>query len=240
MATLNLELVIPDSEDFADIADLNENFNKIDIFAGETNEKLEKINSGGASTFLELSDTPEAYSGNSGKIVSVNSTATELEFKNASELIGSNEIVNSKLAQAPAYTIKGNNTVSLGNVKDLTIEEVRELITDLNNRFVTDTERTYWNSLVVGIGIGQTWQDVSSSRSKNITYTNTTGKTIFLCLISGQASAQHLEVIVDGIVLCFVGAYNMESYIPFSVPIPPNSTYRVTGNNVVTSWKELR
>ncbi len=34
----------------------------------------------------------------------------------------------------------------------------------------------------VGIGIGQTWQDLTASRTIGVTYTNTTGKPIFVAL----------------------------------------------------------
>lgn len=62
-----------------------------------------------------------------------------------------------------------------------------------------------WNSWVeivtnAGIGIGQTWQDVTSERHTGVTYTNTTGKPIFISVymhsnVPGGSSA--VEIFVD-------------------------------------------
>ena len=38
------------------------------------------------------------------------------------------------------------------------------------------------------IGVGQTWQDVTASRTRNVTYTNTTGKPIQVNISSDYTS----------------------------------------------------
>lgn len=46
-----------------------------------------------------------------------------------------NSITNAKLAQVPALTLKGNNTLAIGNVKDLTVAEVKAML-DITGGYV--------------------------------------------------------------------------------------------------------
>ena len=95
-----------------------------------------------------------------------------------------------------------------------------------------------------GLGIGQTWSDVSGSRATGTTYTNSTGKTIFVAvsptpsvncigtfLINGSSVAisQHTPSGGGG------GS-------PFSFAIPDGDTYSVTNNSnfSIAYWWELR
>jgi hypothetical protein len=61
-------------------------------------------------------------------------------------VIGSNKVSNAMLAQVATSTIKGRVTASSGNVEDLTPANVRTIITDTSNRFVSDTQITNWGT----------------------------------------------------------------------------------------------
>ncbi len=90
------------------------------------------------------------------------------------------------------------------------------------------------------IGVGQSWSDVTSSRSSNTTYTNTTGKPIqIMVLTPSWNNAGSFDLLVDGITVMSIGnqdGYNQSK--PTSVLIPNGSTYRVNGN--FQKWSELR
>lgn len=93
------------------------------------------------------------------------------------------------------------------------------------------------------LGVGQTWQNVTGSRSLNTTYTNTTTRPIVVCVVNMYGdSADPLEVFIDGYLLMSVdkGFGNITSDTTFIVP--PNSTYRVTKAVFpnIQSWSELR
>lgn len=93
------------------------------------------------------------------------------------------------------------------------------------------------------LGVGQTWQNVTGSRSLNTTYTNTTTRPIVVCVVNMYGdSADPLEVFIDGSLLMSVdkGFGNITSDTTFIVP--PNSTYRVTKSVFpnIQSWSELR
>ncbi|WP_169753738.1 phage tail protein [Campylobacter curvus] len=96
---------------------------------------------------------------------------------------------------------------------------------------------------IASIGINQTWQDVTSERQPNVTYTNTTGRSIFVLVRDASASAngRNYDFYVDDINICPGHGQNAYSILHLFAIIPPNSTYKAT--NVVmsaTKWFELR
>ena len=85
------------------------------------------------------------------------------------------------------------------------------------------------------IGVNQTWQDVTASRSAGVTYANTTGKPIVVwCrLATGSTDLFYVGSVVAG-----VGYANTATQITSIVP--NGSTYSwSSGANIVT-WSELR
>lgn len=87
------------------------------------------------------------------------------------------------------------------------------------------------------IGIGQSWQDVTSSRMVNVTYTNTTGRTIAIAIDSSGNGSTGGALLVDGMQVCW-GTANPQA-TPFFSIIPPGSTYRFNHTSF-TRWTELR
>jgi len=93
------------------------------------------------------------------------------------------------------------------------------------------------------IGDGQSWQDVLSSRSAGVTYTNNTGKPIIVAIYTARVSAGTTCFIdVDGLRICgYRNSDNNESVAASQNCIVPNgSTYVVNFNVTLDSWKELR
>ena len=97
----------------------------------------------------------------------------------------------------------------------------------------------------VGIGVGQTWTDVTSSRAFNTDYTNSTGKPIMVHFIATTGTGDNIQVVVGGV--NFGDQYTnqsngreMSSFI-----VPDNTVYRINGNTgsttpVLQKWVELR
>lgn len=90
------------------------------------------------------------------------------------------------------------------------------------------------------IGIGQTWQDVTGSRSANTSYQNTTGKPIMVS-ISGNTTGTYLQASVNNstwITIAGVLANTAQQVIGI---IPDNHYYRAhTSTSTITNWAELR
>jgi len=105
-----------------------------------------------------------------------------------------------------------------------------------------------WTSSPLGvIGVGQTWQNVLSSRAFATTYTNSTGKPI-LVNVSSQISVtgtsnSNIYLDVDSIIVARAGGRNNYNDYHFVSAIVPNgSSYRVStdGGDALVYWAELR
>lgn len=86
----------------------------------------------------------------------------------------------------------------------------------------------------VSLGVDQTWQDMTSSRSIGVVYTNTTGKPIQLLLDFVRPSASwSVNVRINGVTISGAGGY--------CPVIPNNSTYQVITTGISSvNWRELR
>jgi hypothetical protein len=96
------------------------------------------------------------------------------------------------------------------------------------------------------IGHGQTWRDVTASRAKTTTYTNSTGKPIQVSVnVNLQGTTQSSNSLtVDGLVVGYQtqNTAGVQSGITsqLTAVIPAGSTYNITGSGTITSWFELR
>lgn len=95
-------------------------------------------------------------------------------------------------------------------------------------------------AFLTGHGVGQTWQDVSGSRTTGTTYYNTTGRPIAVQLLTG-GSGGALTPTVGGVALCATnnspGTIQTQTYFV----VPPGMSYSVaTSGPSIGGWKELR
>lgn len=89
------------------------------------------------------------------------------------------------------------------------------------------------------LGVGQSWVNVTASRSTSVTYTNTTGRPIFVSF-SGSDNSINATLVVNGLTVAFnaVGSGD-SSENPFVCGlIPAGATYSVFGQK--SAWMELR
>lgn len=111
-----------------------------------------------------------------------------------------------------------------------------------NAVLMTPLRTEQWGSQHV-VGLGQTWQNLTGSRSLGTTYTNTTGRPIMVNITPAQGSGGRGDMIVGGVV---VGSYasNSTGYSStLSAIVPHGATYRYTvtsGTQTLSSWAELR
>ncbi len=92
-------------------------------------------------------------------------------------------------------------------------------------------------TLVVPIGVGQTWQDVSASRTAGVTYTNSTGKPIMVATRTTATSAD-FSITVSGVVAALCSNAST-TRIFLSTIVPNGATYVVSGYQA-GFWSELR
>ena len=93
------------------------------------------------------------------------------------------------------------------------------------------------NSLNAGVGVNQTWQDLTGSRSIGTTYTNSSGKPIFVVVNTSSGTATTLTV--DSVV---AGRYSQSSGGLGSqiVAIVPTGSSYVASGGTLNNWAELR
>lgn len=95
------------------------------------------------------------------------------------------------------------------------------------------------------IGVGQTWQDVLSSRQFNVTYTNSTQKTISVSASSYDNGSFLTTAYVNGLEIVRIDA-TTGTTSPLFFIVPPGATYSISGNggaasgNTLRTWAELR
>jgi hypothetical protein len=117
---------------------------------------------------------------------------------------------------------------------------------------VLTSNGTTWESATPagGIGIGQTWQNVTGSRALGTTYTNSTGKPILVNVVqyNGGANGVFITLTIDGVMVDRDGGWpggGNPMYANVSGIVPNGSTYSAaaTGGNATGSlnnWAELR
>lgn len=87
-------------------------------------------------------------------------------------------------------------------------------------------------------GVGQTWQDVTIQRVVNTTYSNVSGRTIFISVGSSGTNAL-VSVVVDGSVNFTQNTgNNLAVTNHLCIPIPHGSTYKPTSD--FTSFLEFK
>jgi len=104
-------------------------------------------------------------------------------------------------------------------------------------------------TLIQPLGVGQTWTDVTASRASNTTYTNSTGRPIFISVqISPTTSGlAYSDFFINGVYVGYFGQGSGASpntlYSCFSTfIIPSDATYKAVliGNVYYGYWFELR
>jgi hypothetical protein len=106
---------------------------------------------------------------------------------------------------------------------------------------VLTSDGTNWVSSAGAIGVGQTWQDVTSSRVAGTTYTNSTGKPIQVFINIGTSGGGSCTITVGAMSLGGTIAVLNNSNVLLSFIVPNSTTYVLTtSNSSISKWTELR
>lgn len=139
-----------------------------------------------------------------------------------------------------AATLIANN-VLLGNGTSA----VQAIAPSTSGNVLTSDGTTWASAAPASVGIGQTWQNVTASRSNGTTYTNSTGKPIMLSIsvFVNNTSSAGASLAVNGVTIVNTiggaGAIGMAQRVAFSAIIPNGNTYVVSGL-AADIWAELR
>jgi len=97
---------------------------------------------------------------------------------------------------------------------------------------------------MASLGYGQTWQSVTGSRVSGTTYTNTTGKPIYIAVVqSGAGTNGSVTLAVNGVTVAIVGnGSSQQTNQSAAAVVPPGGTYvaTISGAQPISNWSELR
>ena len=181
---------------------------------------------------LTTNDSAKALSAAQGKVLQDNKLeANKVGAANGVASLDANTKV--PIAQLPNASTTAIGAVQLNNT--LTSVSTAQAATAAQAKVLNDQ----------AFGVGQTWQDVTSSRAVGATYTNITGRPIQLLISCSDTAGQvDVEFYVDGSSILtqrydVSGSYGTAN---ISVIIPSGSTYRLTlsGGAAIVKWSELR
>jgi hypothetical protein len=140
----------------------------------------------------------------------------------------------------------GKNTLALNNVLlGNGTAAVKEVAPGASGNVLT-SDGTTWVSGSGGFGAGQAWQNLTSSRSYNTAYTNSTGKAIMVNVFYNTNGTNNtITATVDGVTVAGMnfnlgfGNLNLGSTISFIVPNGASYTVTASGAALV-AWAEFR
>lgn len=93
------------------------------------------------------------------------------------------------------------------------------------------------------LGYGQSWQNVTASRARDVIYTNTTGRTIVVSISIGHNSlSTRVDASVGGVLVAY-GLSDASKVHQLIFEVPAGSTYyisTISGSPSVQNWSELR
>ena len=137
-----------------------------------------------------------------------------------------NSVSFAALDQVGAMRLLGNATGSAANVAEVTILDEDDMDTDSASAIPTQQSvKAYVDAS--GIGVGQTWQDVSGSRAVGTAYQNTTGKPIMVMLSLDVSSGRYASQVSA------TGAFAGEEITFSKVPSSGTATFTLTGQSFV-------
>lgn len=150
-------------------------------------------------------------------------------------------------ATSTEVTLPESGTLATTAGATETAQGLIELATTAETQYGTDDSRVITplklkNSV---LGLGQTWQDVTASRVAGTTYTNSTGKPIFLAISVLNNGILNLTTFlqINSIVIAktqFV--FNGDDITVLNAIVPNGATYKITASNAafIQIWQELR
>ena len=143
---------------------------------------------------------------------------------NWDDIAGVNDFVNLTTAQ----TVGGVKTFSSFPVTPSSAPTADYQVA--NKKYVDDN----------ALGVGQTWQNVTASRSNDVTYTNTTGRPIMFTVTTNSAAYAVPQMFVDGISVMLAPFDATNGRAAGWALVPAGSTYKCIAQPSIATWYEYR
>lgn len=234
------------SESTTVIASLSTAITKINESNAESNDNLEEVLTSRDQTVAARNEAVTAVATLTAGAIDDTTIAPNKAFSN--QFITNNYYKKTEVDNK--INVNGfTDKATPSDTDHIGIQETGGVFKKLSWANLKATLLTYFDTLysrtTAIFGIGQTWQDLTTNRNSNITYTNTTGKAI-LVIITYQHIAsidQNTIVKVDGVSIGKLrsgGGASATTESTVSFVVPNNSNYLITSSGTKISWSELR
>ena len=131
-----------------------------------------------------------------------------------------------------------NTVQNATNVTAGVVKIVDNLLSTATDAALTANQGYILNNKM--LGIDQSWQDVTSSRAANTTYTNNTNRPIQVNISIKDNGSTGITFLVDGVTIIKSNDLYQVDFLVSAI-IPINSTYRLSmTQNAIDIWAELR
>lgn len=164
---------------------------------------------------------------------------TNVEIGDANWTGADLEIVNGGTGASSASAARNNLGLGTAAVVDILDED------NMSSNSATavpsqQSVKAYVDNSASGVGINQTWQDVTSSRSSNTSYQNTTGLPIMVNVVMSTGNTKYVYVSSDNVTFIEVGrGAASQTQEAFSFIVPDDHYYK-TSSATIVNWAELR
>lgn len=149
------------------------------------------------------------------------------------------------------FTITADTPLVMGmqavTVSDPILQPIGSTLT-LSKIASTDAQKIYSGTVptftvpaAAGIGVGQTWQNVTNNRQSGRDYTNDTGKPIMIALSFYLPHDRLATVYVGSVPVLVANSPATNNWINLTTVVPNNTTYKIDENGwSYVLWTELR
>jgi hypothetical protein len=150
--------------------------------------------------------------------------------------VGGTMLVNYQHPPAlPGATTSTEGIVKLNDT--LTSTSTTQALTAAQGKVLKDSLNT---AITSSFGVGQTWQDLTSSRASGVTYTNSTGKPIAVSITLTDRGGSNYLVYVNGVLVINIFDYGSAGANHSFFIVPTGASYAISTGNIIRLWAELR
>jgi hypothetical protein len=143
-----------------------------------------------------------------------------------------------------ALVLDGNGSMTVGNgsISGLSVGGLPAGVINSTNIVDATIAQGDLDTSIIPLGAGQTWSNLTASRTSGTTYTNSTGRPIMVTVCTNMATNARIEATVGGVKIVDMGGSTIYGDMGLNVFIVPNSTtYVVTATQgTIQIWAELR